>query len=136
MKILNIVKNYGLSQTNKTDENLIKSIKRKDDMSFVIAYRLLEDKMKKEKGVTAIKEANVEENKLQIFPETNNEITQPENPKQEWSYGKTFKATAKNLMKAVISILEEFNTTVFIKGKSHAIQPRATEFSVFMSSKS
>ena len=55
MKILNIVKNYGLSQTNKTDETLIKSIKRKDDMSFVIAYRLLEDKIKKDNSLLPVK---------------------------------------------------------------------------------
>lgn len=41
MKILNIVKGYNLSETDKGDEFLIKSIKKKDDMSFVIAYRLL-----------------------------------------------------------------------------------------------
>ena len=50
MKLLNIVKGYNLSQTNNNDEFLIKSIKKKEDASFVIAYRLLEDELQRSKG--------------------------------------------------------------------------------------
>lgn len=51
MKILETVKSYRLSHTNKTDEALIKMIKRNEDLSFVIAYRLLEGKLQNQKNL-------------------------------------------------------------------------------------
>lgn len=94
-----------------TEESILKAIKKKEDLSFVIAYQLLtedQEKKRQHKGLP-------ERDRAKIFSEVTNALHKEEQSESVWEYGRTYHTSARDLARRVIEVLGKMNTQYFIK---------------------
>ena len=102
---------------------MIKSIKKRDDESFVIAYELLKDE--KDRKLFAEDSINEIENEIKnsIFEQVENTIMAVDNlnPKS-YIYGKSYDKPAKPLVEVVLQVLKMLRIEFSVKSIEYCIK--------------
>ena len=116
------------------DERIKKSIKKRDDESFVITYELLKDQKQRKINVNDFLQNQYSCTNL-IVTEIDNVLTpRPAQAKPEYLYGHRVNKPVKILTQIIIQSMRLLGIEFSIKSTSFITQTRSTALNAFMQS--
>ncbi len=107
-----------------TEEKVIKSIKKREDESFVIAYELLKDEKDRKQFAEEKNNFKEDENVVAIFEQVENIITPitPGKEEKSYVYGKVYEKQSKPLAETILQVLKILRIEYTIKGAEYCIK--------------